>query len=182
MLPLGEYRGSPQREGGPVWRKGIYVGVGGWGRHRDREVGHRGSRAAKFLHLFSHLSASLIWVSPLGLQDFSFSSVFFLFLKLYFIDYAITVVPNLPHWPPPPCTLHSLRQSPHYCSCPRVTRISSLASPFPMLYFTSPWLFCDYLYVLLNPLYSSPIPPHPSHLATIKTLSVSMILSLSLFA
>ena len=29
-----------------------------------------------------------------------------------------------------------------------------LPIPFPILYFTSPWLFCDYLFVLLNPLTS----------------------------
>ena len=28
---------------------------------------------------------------------------------------------------------------------------------FPILYFTSPWLFCSYLFALLNPLTSSPI-------------------------
>ena len=38
--------------------------------------------------------------------------------------------------------------------------INSLASSFPILYFTSPQLFCNYLFVLLNPLTSSPIPPH----------------------
>ena len=66
-----------------------------------------------------------------------------------------------PFCPPPPSNLHSFRQSPHHCSCPWVMRISSLATLFPMLYFTSPWLFCNYLLVLPNPLTSSPIPPHP---------------------
>ena len=56
---------------------------------------------------------------------------------------------------------HSLRQSPHYCSHPWVMRISSLATPFPILYFISPWLFCNYLFVFLNPLTSSPIPLYP---------------------
>ena len=67
----------------------------------------------------------------------------------------------LPLGPPPHSTPHSLRPSPHCCSCPWVMHINSLATPFPMLYFTSPWLFCNYLFVLLNPLTSSPIPPQP---------------------
>ena len=79
-----------------------------------------------------------------------------LIFKLYFIDYAITVVliftsllPSTQHPPLP-------QQSPHYCSCPWVMCMCSLATPFPMRYFTSPWLFCNYLSVLLNPLTSSP--------------------------
>ncbi|KAF6084320.1 hypothetical protein HJG60_008596 [Phyllostomus discolor] len=96
-----------------------------------------------------------------------------------YIDYAITVVPIF--LPVPPCTWHpySLRQSPHLCSCPWVMHISSLATPFAILYFTFTWLFCNYPYVLLNSLTSLPIPLHPtSHMATIKMLSVFMILSL----
>ena len=37
---------------------------------------------------------------------------FFYFSKLYFIDYAITVVPIFPLWPPPPSTSFSLQPSP----------------------------------------------------------------------
>ena len=46
----------------------------------------------------------------------------FIFLLLYFIDYAITVVLVLifPLCSPPPSTPHSLKQSPHHCSCPWV--------------------------------------------------------------
>ena len=80
-----------------------------------------------------------------------------LFFKLYFIDYAITVVPVFPPWPSPPITSHCLRPFPHHCSCPWVMRISSSATPFPVLYFTCPWLFCNYLVVLLCTLTSSPI-------------------------
>ena len=61
----------------------------------------------------------------------------------------------------PPSTPHSLRPSPHHCSCPWVLRISSLAAPFPILYLISPWLFCNYLFVVLNPLTSPSILPHP---------------------
>ena len=73
--------------------------------------------------------------------------------KLYFIDYAITVVsvfPTLLLLPP-----HSLRQSPPHCSCPWVMVISYLAPPFPMLYFTCQWLSCNCLFALLNSLTSS---------------------------
>ena len=38
--------------------------------------------------------------------------------------------------------------------------ISSLATPFPILYLTSLWLFCNYLFVRLNPLTSLSMPPH----------------------
>ena len=62
----------------------------------------------------------------------------------------------------PPSTSHSLRQSLQYCSCPWVMSITSLATPFPTLYFTSPWIFCNYLFVLLNPLTSSSIPTPPT--------------------
>ena len=66
-------------------------------------------------------------------------------LFLNFIDYAITVVlifpPLLPSTQQPH---HSLRQSAQLCSCPWVMDISSLATPFPILYFTSPWLFSYY--------------------------------------
>ena len=47
---------------------------------------------------------------------------------------------------------HSLRQSPHHCSCPRVMLTGSLATPFPVVHFILPWLFCNYIFVLLNPL------------------------------
>ena len=78
---------------------------------------------------------------------------------------------------------HSRRQSSHHCSCPWVMHISSLITPFPKLYFTSPWLFVTtYLYFLIpSPLHS--FPDTLSHLATFKTPSVSMVLFLSfLFA
>ena len=82
------------------------------------------------------------------------------FLKLYFMDYAITVVPIFPPVTTSTQCPQSLRQSLHHCSCPWIICVSSSAPPFPILYFTSPWLFCDYLFVLLNPLHSSPILPH----------------------
>ena len=82
----------------------------------------------------------------------------FFFLKLFCSDYAITVVLIFPFCLPPPSTSHPLRQSPHHCSCPWVMCISSLVTPSPILHFTSPWLICNYLFVLLNPLTSSRLP------------------------
>ena len=95
-------------------------------------------------------------------RNYIFIDYFYSFLKLYSTAYAITVVPIFPLCAPPSSTPQSLRQSPHHCLCPWVIHISSSATAFPTLYFTSPWLFCYYLFVLLNPLTSSPIPPHPS--------------------
>ena len=63
--------------------------------------------------------------------------------------------------PPPPSTHYSLRQSSHHHSCPWVMPISFLATLFPILYCTSPLLFCNYLFVLLNSLISSSIPHTP---------------------
>ena len=70
------------------------------------------------------------------------------FLKLFFVDFSIKVVPTFPILPPtPPSTPQNQRQSPHHCSCPWVMHVSSLATPSTVLYFTSPWLFCNYLVV-----------------------------------
>ena len=83
------------------------------------------------------------------------------FSKLYFIDYGITVVPIFS--PLSPSTQHfPLPQAiptPLFMSIDH--GISSLATTFPRLYFTSPWLFCTCLFVLFKPLTSSPNPPHP---------------------
>ena len=67
--------------------------------------------------------------------------------------------PLCPHLPLAPLSVPQAIPTP--CSCPWVMHISSVATPFLILYFTSPWLFCDYLFVL-NPLTSSPISPHPN--------------------
>ena len=88
---------------------------------------------------------------------FKFISKFFQIIFYWLCYYSC---PDFPPLPPQPSTSHSLRQSPHHCSCPWVMRISSLATPFPILYFMYPRLFCNYLFVLFNPLTSSSIPPH----------------------
>ena len=86
-------------------------------------------------------------------------SYYFIF-KVYFIDYAITVVPVFSPFPPSAST--SLPSSNHpLSSCPWVTHISSLAFPFPILLLTSSCLFCTYLLCfLISVLY--PCPPLPT--------------------
>ena len=88
--------------------------------------------------------------------------LFFFKIIFYWLCYysCPSFPPLVPLYPSPP--LQSYRQSPHLCSCPWVMCVSSLASPFPILYFISPWLFCNYQFVLLNTLTSSPILTHPT--------------------
>ena len=48
-------------------------------------------------------------------------------------------------------TPHSHPHSLPFSSCPKVVHISSLTSPFPILFLTSPCLFCAYLLCFLFP-------------------------------
>ena len=61
---------------------------------------------------------------------------------------------------PPPSTPHSLRES-HTLFMSMVLHINTLATPFPVLNFTSPCPLCNHLFALVNPLTSSPTPTHP---------------------
>ena len=61
----------------------------------------------------------------------------------------------LPLYSPPPCTPF-LPAFPPLSSCPCVVHVSSLASPFPILFLTSPCLFSTYH---LCYLFSVPFPP-----------------------
>ena len=74
------------------------------------------------------------------------------FFKVYFIDYAITIVPFFSS-PLFPSILYPLPSaSPHSLSSrPRDVHISSLASPFPGLFLTSPCLFCA-IYASYSPI------------------------------
>ena len=76
---------------------------------------------------------------------------FHFIFKIYFIDYAIIVASfflpfillcPIPH--PPPSLLH-------LSSCPWVIHICSLASPYPLLFLTSPCLFSTYHLCFLFP-------------------------------
>ena len=93
----------------------------------------------------------------ISINENKFLSVSF-YKKIYFIDYAITVVPFLsPLFSPPPCTA-LLPSFPHLTSCPWVIHISYLASPFPIRVLTFPCLFCTYHLCFLFPV---PFPPFP---------------------
>ena len=70
--------------------------------------------------------------------------------KIFFIDYVITVVPVFSPLPPSAQYPHSFQQSP-LSSCPWVVYISSLASPFPILFLTSPLSILYLPFMLLSP-------------------------------
>ena len=78
------------------------------------------------------------------------------FVYIYIIDYAITVVPFFPLYSLPPSTPFSTSISPlvHVYG-----HISSLASPFPILFLTSPCLFCTYYLSFLFPVSFPPFSP-----------------------
>ena len=136
------------------------------------QLSHAGQGSSDFLSLDVLVAMKgylIVGLSCIFLMTNDVEHLFF-FFKLYFTDYKITVIPIFPHLLPSTLQPPSLRQSLHHCSRPRVMSISALATPFPALYFTSPWLFCNHLFVLLNPLTSSPTPHHehlfPCHLYT----------------
>ena len=85
---------------------------------------------------------------------------FCVFFKIYFIDYAITVVP----FPPltPLCPAHPVPPTfPPISTCPLVVHVSSLAATFPILFLTSSCLFSTYhLCYLFSVLF---LPLAPSH-------------------
>ena len=93
----------------------------------------------------------------LSQSSFKPSSFFF---NIYLIDYAIMVVSFFsPLYSLLPCTALP-PVFPHLSSCPWVIHINSLASPFPILFITSPYLFCTcHLYCFPVPLsLVSPLP------------------------
>ena len=112
------------------------------------------------IHFISFLSAD--GTSVISLYTLEPEQKYFSFLSYIWWIMLLQLSQFPPLRAPPLSSLHSLRQSSHHCSYPWVMHISSLASPFPLLYFTSPSLFCNCLFVLLNPLTSSPTPLHPS--------------------
>ena len=76
---------------------------------------------------------------PTGCEGY----IIMVFLNMYFIDYAIAVVPFYPLYSPLPCTPPP-PTFPTFSPCPWVIHISSLASPFPILFLTSPCLLSTY--------------------------------------
>ena len=82
---------------------------------------------------------------------------------VYFIDYAITVAPFLSFlYPPLPCMPPTLSIPSPLTSCPRAVYVSSLASPFPILFFFSVIFYMLKNVITLFPLLFSPhIPLFP---------------------
>ena len=117
--------------------------------------------------------------SPLHIQYCFKLYIHFIFIIFYWVCYysSLYFPPLLPSTQYPP---HSHRQSPHHCSCPWVMHVSIWLLHF--LYCTlhpHGYSVTSSLYFLIpSPLH--PFSPPPSHLTTIKMLSVSVILSLFL--
>ena len=95
-------------------------------------------------------------------------------LSIVLLQFSLTFTSLSPSTPYP----HTLWQSP-FSSCLWIMRISSLATPFPILFLISLCLFCNYLFVLPNPCTFPPNSlPSPSHLVAIQMISIFMILFL----
>ena len=82
------------------------------------------------------------------------------FFKYILLIMLLQLFLFFPLYAPPPSTALSSSILP-LSSCPWVMHISSLGSPFPMLFLTSPCLFSTYHLCFLFPV---PFPHSPSHL------------------
>ena len=94
---------------------------------------------------------------------------------LYFVDCAITVVPFFFSF----CTPHLASPFPPatplpFSSYPWVIHVSSLASPFPILFLTSSSLFCSYQLCMI-PTHSPLSLSSPSQLKILQMIPISMI-------
>ena len=92
--------------------------------------------------------------------------VYDLLFLVYFIDYAITVATfSSPLYHPLLCNPLPTSIAHTLSSCPWVVHISSLSSPFHILFLTFPCLFCTYHLCFLFPLpfYPLPLLPHPAN-------------------
>ena len=161
---------SLRRERKVLWRRrGLFGGMDNNTDHTPVFVDTR--RWAKYFEYLSHLILQQLYETVIFFHNLTPS---FLFTFNYMLLIMLLQLSQF-FWlcPPPPSTSHSLRQSPHHCSHLWLMRINSLATPFPMLYFTCPWLLCNYLFVLLNPFAFYAHPPTP-HLATINIFFVDM--------
>ena len=123
----------------------------------------------------SHLSFAKLTMCLSGNTCTFFFLGFPLFFLIYFIDYAVPFSQFFPLCLRPPGTPIP-SNTPPLSSCPWVMHISSLASPFPILFLTSTCLFCTYKFILLSPWIFPPI--SPSLLITLQRNSIFMILFL----
>ena len=103
----------------------------------------------------------------------------FIVLKYILLIMLLQLSPFFsPHYPPPFRTiLLTLQHHPH-SSRPWVVHISSLASPFPILFLTFPCLFSTYHLCFLFPVPFLPVLPFPSPMITVHVISISVILFL----
>ena len=109
------------------------------------------------------------------LESFFFKKYILLIMLLQLSHYFSPLYSLQPYTSLPPAF-------PHLSSCPWVVHISSLASPFPTLFLTSPCLFCTYHLCFLFPVPFLPLPAPPP-LITLHVISISVILFLfQLFA
>ena len=109
-----------------------------------------------------------------GLLKINSTKVGFYFFKIYFIFYAVTVGHFFPLSFITLCPVSPTLPSAfsHLSSCPWVVHISSLASPFPILFLIFPCLFCTYHLCFLFPV---PFPPlSPTTLITFHVISISV--------
>ena len=100
------------------------------------------------------------------LLEFSHCTIFSLFFFLKYI--LLIMLLQLSYFFPPlyclPSTVPSTTLSfPHLTSCSWVIHINSLASPFPILFWTSPCLFCTYHLCFLFSVPFPPFSPLPLH-------------------
>ena len=78
---------------------------------------------------------------------------------------------------PPPC-IPFPPSFPHLSSCLWVIHKTSLASPFPILFITSSYIFCPYHLCFLFPVPFPDSTPTPSPLMTLHVMSISVNLFL----
>ena len=131
------------------------------------------------LHHFSHQHSTPLSSCPWVVHVSSLASPFpILFLTspclfctyhFYFL-FPVPFPPFFPFLLPPAFHLLS--------SCPLVVHVSSSASPFPILFFTSPCLFCTYHLCFLFPVPFPPFSPTPCLLISLNVICISVILFL----
>ena len=94
-----------------------------------------------------------------AMENHRFAGYFILlsYILLIMLLYCPDFPPFSPLHPAPPTP----SGNPHTIVRVHGAFVGSSATPFPILYFTSPWLFHNHQFVLLTPLTSSPISQQP---------------------
>ena len=85
---------------------------------------------------------------------FYFNCFFVCIIIYVFIDYCMIIVPFFsPHYAPLPCTPPHPSSIPYLSLCLWVIHVGSLATPFLIVFLTSPCLFCTYHLCFLFPVH-----------------------------